>query len=136
MVAAQHKDFYNGEIRHKFNLCLESVIKLYDSMRVIKLKEVWDPQNTNLVVYGRMTATGELFYWRALDSAIRFNVGKRELFLACNKRCANSDSTSAKQNGKIKFAKLDRFWEAGRLHWEQHKPKSVSKLALPKPKFY
>ena len=39
-AAPHHKNFDNNSLRTKFNNCLESVVKLYSNMRVIKMKEI------------------------------------------------------------------------------------------------
>ena len=70
-----HKNFEGSSniCRSKFNNCMESIVNLYPNMRLLHLKQ-WDPSNTNLVVNGRMTFYGFAEYWRALDSAVDYNV--------------------------------------------------------------
>ena len=57
-VAAPTHSYMSKErnnLHIKFNLALDSVLKLYDSMRIIRLKEHWDTKDSNLVVNDRFT---------------------------------------------------------------------------------
>ena len=83
--AVQHKFLPNNQARCKLNICMESVMKLYSTMRCIKLKEVWEYSDTYSVVNGRFTPEGLSKYWKSIDSAIKFNVVKHDEFLTCEK---------------------------------------------------
>ena len=50
-------------------------------MRVIKLKD-WGFEDKSLVKSGRITECGLKHYWDAVDSALKFNATKREVFVA------------------------------------------------------
>ena len=80
----------DNHVRSKFNVCLDSVVRMYGgTMRVMKLIEHWKKDDSNLVsLTGRITEYGYNRYWRSLDSAIRFNIQKREDFLtrSCQKK--------------------------------------------------
>ena len=85
-IAAPFHDNFGSELnaaRSKFNACLDSVIKLHNNMRVMKLKEFWNPKNRNLVNdHNHMiTLEGWSIYWCSIDEAIHFNVKRREDFL-------------------------------------------------------
>ena len=58
-------------------------MKLYSNMRIIRMKEFWDYNNTHLVIEptGRISEMGLHRYWMSIDSAIRFNINKREQYL-------------------------------------------------------
>ena len=71
----------DNEIWHKFNLVLESVVKLEENMRVAKMKDVWDPQDTTLVVNHNFTCDGLDAYWMAVDASIEFNIQKHREYL-------------------------------------------------------
>ena len=61
----------------KFNNCWESVMKLHKSMHLIKIKDGWDMEDSNLVTaQGRITHQGMDQIWEALDSSVRFNYRK------------------------------------------------------------
>ena len=61
----------------KFNHCMDSVIKLYDNMRIIKLKEGWSADNGNLVDRNsRFTHEGLDQYWESLDASVEYNFNK------------------------------------------------------------
>ena len=40
VAAPLHKGLADSQMQGKFNLCLESIVKKHDNMRVIKLKEI------------------------------------------------------------------------------------------------
>ena len=61
---------------------MEAIVKQLSNMRVIKLKENWDFNDENLVVNDRFTSFGTTALWKALDSTFKFNVLKRDKFLA------------------------------------------------------
>ena len=71
-----------NNLRIKFNLSLESVIKAQPNMRVIKLKDHWNSKDSTLVVNDHITEMGMSAYWAAIDATFQFNESKRELFLA------------------------------------------------------
>ena len=77
-----HHELWANETRAKYNEVLETVLKTVDNMRVLKLKEVWDPRDNNLVVNNKFTVEGISAYWRAVDTAFKFNAHKREIYLA------------------------------------------------------
>ena len=70
-----------NNLRLKFNLSLESVIRTQTNMRVIRLKD-WNTRDTELVANDKFTETGMTAYWNAIDSAFCFNEKCREVFLA------------------------------------------------------
>ena len=78
VAAVSHKLLTNRDLRAKFNLCLESIIKKFDNMRVIKIKEIWNYDDQFLVSNGALTPTGLSTYWKAVDSSIHFNVKRNE----------------------------------------------------------
>ena len=58
VTAARHKLFKDLPSRTKFNLCLEATVKMFDNMRVIKIKELWNYKDPALVNNSEMTPTG------------------------------------------------------------------------------
>ena len=67
----------NVQVRDIFSACLDYVIKDYDNMRVLKIKEFWSKTDSDLVYNNRLTKDGLLTYWRAMDATFKFNVLKR-----------------------------------------------------------
>ena len=65
----------------KFNLTLESVVCMYKSMKMAKIKEVWHNDDSSLVVNNRITDDGYTAYWQVIDTAVNFNILKRKQFL-------------------------------------------------------
>ena len=81
--ALNHKQFgKQNELRNKYNLCLESIIKLYLNMRVLKYKNYWDFNDNNLMLNNAYTATGKGVIWQSLDDALKYNIEKKEEYLA------------------------------------------------------
>ena len=67
----------------KFNNCLDSVMKLHENMRMVKIKKDWFYEDANLVTpMGRITHDGIDQLWESIDSSIEFNYNKRVEFLA------------------------------------------------------
>ena len=65
-------------MRTKFNLTMETVVRQYTNMRVLKLKDPWDNNDDNNITnQGKFTTKGLVAYWKALDNAFRFNYQKR-----------------------------------------------------------
>ena len=82
-IAPMHNNFDENlnEMRRKFNFCLETTIKTFDQMRVIKLK-AWDQSDIRLVFNNSFSERGIRQYWDCIDVAIQFNVERHDLFLA------------------------------------------------------
>ena len=77
-----HADFSNenNSCREIFNACLESVIKVFDDMRILKLKELWDVVETDLVKNDSFTPAGVSLYWKVINASVKFNIQKHEEF--------------------------------------------------------
>ena len=73
VATPHHANFNNAALRTKFNICLTSVIKNYHYMKVIKLKEIWEYNDSTLVVNSRVTADGDLAYWKAINASVKYN---------------------------------------------------------------
>ena len=75
---ANHKNFSleNERAWKTFVACLDTVIKTYDNMRLLKVKEFWSKTDDDLVLNNRFTKQGISTYWRAMDASFRFNVLK------------------------------------------------------------
>ena len=71
-----------NQLHIKFNLSLEPVIRTYDNMRVIKLKDSWNSKDSTLVINNKFSEAGMTCYWSAIDTSVKFNVLRRELFIA------------------------------------------------------
>ena len=56
---------------------------VFDNVRLIKMVEHWDFKDNNLVSdNGILTNTGLTTYWKSVDSAVAFNVKKRDEYLS------------------------------------------------------
>ena len=116
-----HISFTDNQQRCKFNACLDTVVKMYANMRIMKLKECWAYDDNNLVLStGRFTETGLSMFWKSVDGAVKFNVQKREEFLA----------KAACLNRKRRIATVGRF--PGQV-FNGKKPKNGDRYILPRP---
>ena len=109
-----------NDLRVKFNLSLDSVIRTQPNMRIIRLKEMWDPNNSQLVVKDRMTEVGLTTYWSAVDASFKFNSRRRNVYLAkklydtslgSNNKNYNNTATSTATTDESRGIQL---FEAGR----------------------
>ena len=76
MAVPYHFEFDDGENRNRFNACLDSVMKKYDYMRMLKTKEFWDPKDNMLVVQNRITNEGNAAIWASVDAGLKFHARK------------------------------------------------------------
>ena len=70
-VTAPIHSYFSKErnnLRIKFNLSLESVIREQSNMRVVKMKDYWDTKDSKLVINDRMTEVGLSAYWLAVEA--------------------------------------------------------------------
>ena len=74
-----HKNLDN-HTRSKFNLTLDSILKLYPNMRMAHIKD-WNHTNENLAQHGKLTGLGTMHYWKAIDSSLSFNIAKHEMIM-------------------------------------------------------
>ena len=144
--------------REQINNCVESVIKLYDNMRVIQLK-AWDPIDDLLMSDNDYMVGGLYMYWEAIDASLKFNIEKRIAFLARRKvgRPAELKETIDKKEkkqakGKEEQAKQQRFryglkfdpmksffrrHQHDRFHWNRQQTtgrQMNNRFILPKPR--
>ena len=141
--AFSHKRFGRQlNLRNKYNLCLTSILKLYPSMRLMQFKKIWDFDDDSLILNnGNYTPIGKGVAWQAIDNALKFNVEKKEEFMArilINQRKNRFDITS--QRGLVEKSKSDEkvedqvqaFLERrnDRFHWNAHKG---NRFMLPCP---
>ena len=82
LAAPTHRDWSAKEnnLRNKFNLCLELVVRQIDSMRIIRMKEIWSGNDTTLVKNDEISLDGLAKYWLSVDGTIKFNVQQAELY--------------------------------------------------------
>ena len=83
-VAAPLHHYFSKDrnaLRVKFNLSMDSVVRAQKNMRIVTMKEFWEPKNSALVINDRMTETGLYFYWKAVDATVQFNIQCREAYL-------------------------------------------------------
>ena len=88
-----HANFDNNQARTKITNVLENVLVQYKDIRMIRMKEIWNYNNSNFVnELGQYTDEGWDQYWASVDAAVKFNIAKRELYLANQLRNASRNA--------------------------------------------
>ena len=89
MKALLHDSFPDNAVCRKFNSALEKSVKFYSEMQILKMKKIWQSDDTSLVTQnGRITAKGISKYWLSVDSAIQFwntNFGSKSSYSAMSR---------------------------------------------------
>ena len=147
-----HKNFDsdNNAARTKFSLCIDSIVRLYNNMRMIKIKQGWCQSDTQLVMNNKITTKGLSSYWSAVDNSLSFNINKREEFMvreAFKKMNADRRTAIGKKPEDSKVPRSDevpRFFEKRSRNFGSRESKyednssrrNFDKFLLPKPKYY
>ena len=110
-------------IHAKFNNVLDSVIKKFDSMRVLKFKDHWNVEDSNLVNKNgnSLSKKGEFQLWKAMDASVQFNLKKREEFLNRDRRArvAANPSISATNQEDDMYKFFARRITNDQFHWSR-----------------
>ena len=74
IVPPFHSFFPDNPQRAKLGKALDNTVVLFKNMWSLKLKKIWDSQDSSLYIKdaGRFTATGLMTYWMAVDRTIKF----------------------------------------------------------------
>ena len=137
-----HRNFYNNFARTKLTNVLESVFKTQNDMRVIRMKEKWDYENLELVdKKGIITDEGYYTYWESIDAAVKFNVAKRDYFLASQLRNNSKeyiDNNTRKRKFKNENQSQDSKGKRGRKsdmedYFKKNKKYREGSRRLPSP---
>ena len=89
-VAPPHHKFLDNHLRTKMTNVLEVALKDFKDIRLIRMKEKWNYNNDEMVnSYGQFTEYGWCTYWSSVDAAVKFNLNKREIYLANQIRQSN-----------------------------------------------
>ena len=98
IVPCQHVNFRNSWAREIFTTALYKTAKGYPTIFVLELKQVWDPEDSNLVLYPerRITVSGLNAFWLAVDRTIRFanSLINRKEFAVLSERYKNDEDTT------------------------------------------
>ena len=136
-----HRNFTNNSTRTKFINVMESTFKLHKDSRIIKMKEVWDYNNTELInSNGQFTNNGWDTYWISVDAAIKFNIAKRDLYLTNQARIKANGSINVAQPNKRRFEGRDDMTRFFKKHKTSKNSKGHSnnwdhtRRKLPSPK--
>ena len=91
---------------------MEVTCKLHPNMRFLKIREMWDKHDDNLVYNNRLTKQGISAYWRSLDASFQFNIKKRNEFLVRAKyRAMMSKAKNAVQTKKCEHGNCEREYD-------------------------
>ena len=121
-------------------------MKQQDNMRMMKLKEIWDPNKLELLTpTQQLSDLGTKMYWEAIDAAFKFNMSKRSEHLA--RAAAKSLRRTGDENSDTrKFSKMKdpayaifkrRRQEQDKFHWSKEPMREENRrnrFLLPHPK--
>ena len=124
-----HKNL-DKNARGKFNLTLESIVKLYANMRIARIKDNWIYDSDVLVTNntGRLTTRGRSEYWKAVDASLKFNIQKREKIVG--KQAHMGKGTMVKDN----HDEVTHFFARYAQPNKRYKLDNTVRRTLPKPK--
>ena len=110
-----------NNLRMKFNLSLDAVIRTQHNMQVLRLKEFWNTGDTSLEVHDKLTETGLSAYWDAIDATFKFNEVKHEVYLAKKawqkeQNAAEGKTTHAGDAVEVRTDPMYSFFKKHRLH--------------------
>ena len=128
-VAPQHAGMSENcnEMRRKLNFCLETLLKGRSDMRVIKLKNNWPYNDKTTVIHDRFTESGLYSYWEAIDSAVKFNVERHEVYLAKLKLSSQQMKNQQNMLGGVKeYTTEDARWKIKNATEESKEPTATS----------
>ena len=139
--APQHKSFHDNLERCKFNSVLQSLTGMKQNMKIIRMKKIWDENDSNLFRQGRFTADGLMRYWESIDNAIQFNENiqqiMRENQLKKNSYGGDFESSSTVRGGRARgrSSRGSHFsWTRGGHPSDWSKFAHQRKLPRPPPK--
>ena len=69
----QHVNFTNNLARRKFNSTVQATAAIHRSMKIIRMKKEWNPDDKSLFADNRYSSEGLMKYWDSVDSAVEFN---------------------------------------------------------------
>ena len=137
--------FYNNDLRREFSHALQKSVAPFTEMRTLRLKRVWDYDDTNLYDDNshRFTETGLATYWRAVNSTFKFwdtSLNHKQplpevksqvhvVHQSNNHRCGH-DTIRSFSDSK------DRYHWSSATHRNREQHHTVAGRQLPKPPTY
>ena len=136
VTAPHHMYFKDNQSRTKLNSCLESVIKTKKNMRLVKMKEIWNYKDMNLVDWpsGRISFAGLSAYWLSVDAAVRYNINKHEQFLKKQGQHGTGARRAEESEEPVKDKMKDFFKRnkgIDKYHWSRDQNRGGHKLPNP-----
>ena len=78
----QHRFFMDNDGRKILMHCMEATVKTVNNVRLIKMMEIWNPNNLQLVTKeSQITSAGLTAYWASVNAAVAFNINKKASWL-------------------------------------------------------
>ena len=112
-----HQLMLYNDVRTKMALCMLSVIKNYQNMRLIKIKEIWEFQNVAYFTSaGVLSTEGMTTYWAAVTASVKYNLNKWEELMA------NSKPPLSHGKGFNKFLSVKSVKGRGKKDYQYHRP--------------
>ena len=148
-MAPLHRNFTKerNNVRTRLNGLVEASIKSLklSNIRTLKLKEIWDFECESLVMNDTITELGLDRYWDSIDAAVKFNISRREIFLAKSLLAEDSfrkqpaKEVVRRPDVKNKKDKIPNFFKRhsgnDRFHWsakQRRVDKSNNRFLLPR----
>ena len=78
----------------------------------MRLKSLWDPKDTNLVVNDRFTETGMSAYWNAIDASFKFNETRREVYVARKVCMPEAHEAAATEDSNFTEDPVPKFFKS------------------------
>ena len=123
--APQHENFANNLSRRKFNSSLQAEISVMKNMRIMRMKKIWDPEDSQLYLgnSSRLTTSGIFKYWSSIDNALQFNDSKAVKF----------EQRKQTQKGRPQFQTKFK-WSKDQRNQRPTSEDSNYRFKLPRPK--
>ena len=140
---SHHTGFLDGQLREKFNTCVETVAAQYREMKILKLRKHWDQDNFDLVDdHGNITNRGIWQYWMSVDEAIEFwdhgkyknkvyFTGNGDFIASISEQHKRRMTDFGRHRGNGRDRSRDRR-DCDHFHWSKHS-KHVAQVAFPPP---
>ena len=146
-----HDNFRNNYERTVFNRNLNSVVKLFDDISILKLKKIWEPTNSRLFIEenNRFTSEGLANYWAAVDYTMKFmdTLLIDKLTSRSTKRWKSSKSAMRKSSNFTRsesrppkdqkyYWQNPKYNRGGRRHFYDDEEYTQERRTLPAPPNY
>ena len=117
IVPPFHSGFPDNSQCAKFSKALDTTAALYPNMWALKLKKIWNPEDTSLYLQesARFTATRLMSYWMAVDRTVKFWDTALVTGFMGNKVEGKHDQTSVRKPSWSKWSSENNKKRSGRF---------------------